>query len=750
MGTTITLGQEAGEGQWRPTVGEELLSLTKAKLGDESAAGELQRSALEILRQCVPPAGGAGGAGGSPASKTGLVVGRVQSGKTLSFSAVTAAAQDNGYRLVVVLAGTQINLAEQTRDRLVNDLRMRTNPRRPWATKHNPSSQDAGAIRGVLASWDDPAVPERDRHTYVLTVMKNGTRLANLTKLLGQLRDVIGTAIIIDDEADQAGLNTLVRRGRQSPTYAAILALRDALPRHTYLQYTATPQGNLLISLIDLLSPNFAYVLRPGPGYVGGEDFFRSGGGEDLIEVIPPGDIQDDDGPDPQPPASLHEAMRMFFLGVADYNADEGLENRSMMVHPSRLRDAHDLFFKWVKAAASQWSLLLDDEGGRGQVLADFRKSHADLKATVGTLRPFEELAPHLRQAMKQTRFEKVNSDGDSDLPWNETTSWLLVGGQNLDRGFTVEGLTVTYMPRGIGVGNADTIQQRGRFFGYKRSYLGYCRLFLEAELREAYEQYVQHERSIHDWLLGGIAEGTPLNKLKRELRINKKLQPTRAAVMAPQVFRSRMEANWFRQHTALDDADACRRNLERFEDFVGKRGIELRPDQFGAPGGDRRRHGAAEDVPLTDLYENLLVDLEMPGDVDAQDWSTVLFLVRDWIEKHEGEPATVVRMRPGAERAGRATSVDRKGVRSITNPFAGQTPERDSKRGAQGSIYPGDRAVHSNRVTLQLHVFDLYDGAVARSQRDGRPPLASGVPVAALWLDEPLLSDLVTLEPDE
>ncbi len=49
-----------------------------------------------------------------------------------------------------------------------------------------------------------------------------------------------------------------------------------------------------------------------------------------------------------------------------------------------------------------------------------------------------------------------------------------------MDRGFTVKGLTVTYMPRGLGEGNADTVQQRARFFGYKESYLGYCRVRLE------------------------------------------------------------------------------------------------------------------------------------------------------------------------------------------------------------------------------------------------------------------------------
>ena len=66
-----------------------------------------------------------------------------------------------------------------------------------------------------------------------------------------------------------------------------------------------------------------------------------------------------------------------------------------------------------------------------------------------------------------------------------------------MDRGFTVEGLTVTYMPRGLGIGNADTVQQRGRFFGYKQSYMGLCRVFVGPDVRRAFRDYVEHEEDV-------------------------------------------------------------------------------------------------------------------------------------------------------------------------------------------------------------------------------------------------------------
>jgi hypothetical protein len=98
--------------------------------------------------------------------------------------------------------------------------------------------------------------------------------LQHLIAVLSRLDLQRTPTIIIDDEGDQAGLNTQVNQGTQSTTYARLLALKACIPHHSYLQYTATPQAPLLINLVDILSPDFAEVLTPGHGYVGGADFF--------------------------------------------------------------------------------------------------------------------------------------------------------------------------------------------------------------------------------------------------------------------------------------------------------------------------------------------------------------------------------------------------------------------------------------------------------------------------------------------
>ena len=129
-----------------------------------------------------------------------------------------------------------------------------------------------------------------------------------------------------------------------------------------------------------------------------------------------------------------------------------------------------------------------------------------------------------------------------------------------MDRGFTVEGLTVTYMPRGPGVGNADTIQQRGRFFGYKRPYLGYCRTYLEQDVLSAFEEYVEHEEEMRRQLQQVRDSGSPLSDWKRAFVLSPALRPCRSNVIQYDYARGRYADAWFAPRTVLSAPSVIRR----------------------------------------------------------------------------------------------------------------------------------------------------------------------------------------------
>ena len=366
---------------WNPHIGEEAQELVSRKLAHESqeARKAVLRSATSILSKSVDPKLETG-------SETGLVVGYVQSGKTLSFTTVMALARDNGFQLVIVVAGTSKLLLKQSTDRLRKDLQIEEiEGSLQWKLYTNPADNETNRrhIQQTLGEWSDPDVAQSERATILITVMKQHTWLRKVVGLLRHL-DLKGVpTLIIDDEADQASLNTLARQQRQSTTYQRLLEVRDAVPNHTFLQYTATPQAPLLINIIDALSPSFVEVLEPGTGYVGGSAFFT--GNMQLVRVIDPLDLSTDDNPLVDPPEPLREALRVFLLGVAAGLVEgQSARNprRSMLVHPSQRTDSHAEYWRWISSMFDDWQRVLElpnDDSDKHDLVEEFRKDYAEL-----------------------------------------------------------------------------------------------------------------------------------------------------------------------------------------------------------------------------------------------------------------------------------------------------------------------------------------------------------------------------------
>jgi hypothetical protein len=646
--------------------------------------------------------------GAADDQETGLIVGHIQSGKTVSFTTVAALCRDNGYGLVIVVTGTSTPLSRQSVTRLERDLRLQTRSDWKWRHIHNPRQRDAQAIADCVANWRDKSVPAAARQTLLITVMKQHQHLRNLTAALRGVSLAGVPALVIDDEADQAGLNNLVNQGGQSTTYQRLVELRQLLPHQTYIQYTATPQAPLLINLIDVLSPSFAEVLTPGTDYVGGREFFVSH--RDLVRVIPAGEIFTRTTSLSEPPQSLLEAMRVFFLGVAaGWVKDEGHGNRSMMVHPSQHRKLHTEYTQWVGEIKSDWDRvlgLLETDSDYIEFVEELRPAYADLQGTVSDLSSFEDLLKELRHAVRATRVTTVNAAGGStpQVDWRSTYSHILVGGQAMDRGFTVSGLTVTYMPRGVGVGNADTVQQRARFFGYKRDYLGYCRIWLEAAARDAYERYVRHEDDLRERLTEHRRSGKPLTEWKRAFFLDPRLQPTRDTVLDIDYVQGSMSNEWFDPSAPHESADAVESNRAVVRDFLSL--LDLRPDETG-------RHDVADGVRLAEAYERLLIRLRMTRSSDSVRYTGLLLQVKKHLESHPDSVCRIYQMSRGTARERALTDTG-----TVNQLF----------QGPSGSTYPGDRELKANEgMTIQLHTLNLTKDS--RLQHENVPEVAVWVP---------------------
>ena len=737
--------------RWRPQLVEggeaHRLLQRQADIGlPETARGEILDSGLGIVARCVSPDEA------EDHQETGLVVGYVQSGKTLSFTTVASLACDNRFPLIIVLSGTKKNLYSQTVKRLRRDLDLE-HPAGRWVvfevqTRNLDLPQQ---LRNLLEKWDQLELPGFPRQTALITVLKTRQRLDSLTDALRQL-DLRGrTCLIIDDEADQHGLNNKVRQDETSPVYQALLSLRDALPRHTYVQYTATPQALLLISVLDSLSPRFGWTLAAGTGYCGGRSFFND---RRLVRTIPDHDLHAiDDESDDGPPETLLEALRHFYIGVAVQAYHRGRneptqQHRSMLVHPSMFRMDHLRFKRWVEGATDSWVKLLElpsDASDRDELVLAFRAAYDDLANSVEihlqqidgheTVPAFEYILMYLPQSMRSTRTWEVNSRALEEWTqdnWNSAHSHILMGGENLGRGFTVNGLTTTYMPRGRGSGVADTIQQRGRFFGYKREYLGLCRVFLSGDVRVDYENYIDHESHVMEQLTQLTQSGSSMSEWRRRMLLAQSLHPTRRSVI-PDIYRHLQVSEWTQQSQpwTQEDDDWVARNWDVIEAFLDGKGFHEDPGSVERT--IDQRNSLVEGLALSSVLENLLVPMWFAWR-DAPNFSAMELAIQWHLRRNPDATAAVYLMAarrsrlPGGGRRRRRIRNDGR----VAELFQGEAPVSPAE--LRGSVYPGDRRIHApEAVTVQIHDLDLTDSA-------NPPSLLKGhVPSISVWMPNAL-----------
>ena len=720
--------------RWRPEWVEdgEAADLLRRKNLPEEAVERIRNDTVEVLARCRPTTA-------SDGQETGLVVGYVQSGKTLSFSAVAALAADNGYPIVVVLSGTKRALTEQTIKRLRGDLAVEE-PGSRWNVIEGQTSNPhlAQQLSQHLALWDqaDPYFPAK---VALIILLKNAKRLRALAQAFRRINLSGRPCLIIDDEADEHALNTRVQHDEMSPTYRRLVELRGTVPNHTYLQYTATPQANVLISVLDSLSPRFGWVLRAGAGYAGGAAFF--GGNQDLVSTIPDDDlaIASQDHPGDDPPPSLLHAMRLFFVCVAAQacNRYQDLPTepiRSMLVHPSMQQLDHLRFARWIGRVKQRWVALFAGQGDaddRAQETGLFRIAWEELSSSIEArpgneqVPPFEEIEPRLLGAFNSTppAWEVNSRDGVPQWDhsnWSRSSSHILVGGENLGRGFTVEGLTTTYMPRGSGQRQVDTIEQRARFFGYKGRYLGMCRAFLSRDVREIYTEYLDHE----DFLIEKLRElanrpNTSMTDWRRAMILASSVHPTRLSVLPRGLYLQLQVPPWTSHQFPLSlDPQCFPSNRSLVDGFLNVLDFE---DVAGDSRGPRAQvHGVARGIALRRVLDELLVPYVHPTR-DAVHFSGLQLALSYYLSRNPDATATVYRMSyraPKLPGGGTRRRSPGQNDGDRVNPFEGPS-----------SSYPGDQAIHDSEVTVQVHDVDL--------RRDGGELLQGNVPILAVWRPE-------------
>jgi hypothetical protein len=676
----------------------------------EEARDSITLSSKKILARCRDP---------KVISKmsTHLIVGEVQSGKTMSFTGVTALARDNGFPIIVVIGGTRNNLLKQTIHRLNKDLHVGGDGgANPWLLKAATElNSDKIEVSQILNQWSDQNLPDSFKRTLVVTTLKTKASLDKVTKGLRAL-DIPNLdempVLIIDDEADQAGLNIADQIDDESTVYAALGRLRKVVPNNDYLMYTATPQATLLLHIADHLSPETVTVLTSGPDYLGGRDLF--GDDRTFAQTIPPRDV--DQATNPQahigPPLSLRVALSHFLVGLAIGQMRGMPQPSSMLIHPGTTKALHTQHAKWVNAILHIWKTMLKDPTDAAFIdclNSDFAEalSRVDKAINLQEIWPaaspearFKDILLHISHWIPQVEVRIVNSGpaaaNIAAAEWNSHPGWIVIGGAKLERGFTIENLIVTYMPRGAGTGLADSIQQRGRFFGYKRKYGDLLLGWFAHDVTKAFTAYIDHEDSMRGQLADLDKNDLPVKSWRRKFFLDPSLKATRAQVIKLSIRHDKFTEGFiYRQRMLFSDAllPAQEEIFASFEsEMVGSTKHPMDTRLNPEDSGHMRKI-----LPLASVID-LLVDVPSVGEEKELMGTRLFALMRivDELPESKCELVFMSSLEPRVRSiAGRTANFEDVEFAGIDNLMVGKSAN-----------YVGDeKLVSDDLITVQVHL---------------------------------------------
>jgi len=677
---------------------------------------------------------------------TGLVVGYIQSGKTISFEALTALGRDNDVSVTIILAGISTILSTQTLRRLERDFDINNISQDKWLlqkTLKDESKKSVGLgnnferdLYGRLASHHNPA--SLKRRGILIVAMKHYAHIDSITKTLEDKRVneqlQKSKVLIIDDEADQYSLNSSRNENEISTTNRSILNLRNACPKHTFVQYTATPTGLMLESTLDLLSPDWAENINPGDDYVAINDLFHPSSdleSDDISPYIYPIDEFELDNEDEEHtiPEDLEIALSVFLIGATDgyikkykKHLDGQQDTRSMLIHPSRLITDQNQFYTDVEQTIDNWKEIIrfnNDNGAKKDLLHKLKDAYKDLSNTVDNLENFQDIIDTLDIFMEEDLIISLINSGPNatvsgDIRWQQSYGHILVSGNAVDRGTTVEGLTVTYMPRDDSV-QIDTQMQRARFLGYKRKYKEYIRIFTTNDTIEFYRKYWITESDFRD--LVDTNKGKKFRDAARQWRIQGGKRSCREPII--RIEGALIHNGWNNGRWTLPMFPHLSDNLEEnnkcIKDFIMNNTFDpLTEDYFDGEGeykvnlnleNDSSTHAVAT-LDFKSVYKDLISYLKFTKHRDM----TKMYSVDRYLQylyNHGDEKDIAVFL----------MAYDMNEPRERRYNAHGKLTSFQQGRNAE---YSGDKKIYNNLITsIQIYQFNILPGNTAKSDEE-------------------------------
>lgn len=583
--------------------------------------------------------------------RKGLVIGDVQSGKTATYTAVLNKAVDAGYKVCIVLAGMQEDLRRQTQSRLDAEFvgyrsseascnsaqgyrREKIGVGFKKASSKYYAVQNTSTIRDFNASnAEKNSAYLKDIKVPVLFVVKKQKNiLTNLAIWLEKLRDehtnkIMQPMLLIDDEADNASINTNSEEDSPTAINKGIRRILDIFYKAAYIGFTATPFANIFIqpdvedenqsdemeaerfSKADLFPSNFIYALDTPSNYIGAVKIFGSESScgdekapnEYMLEEINTNETEQiipykhkKDLKIYGLPKDLKIALYYFLLmnAVRDCRAATKIEyrpdkksHRSMMIHVSRFTAVqsriYNLVNDWlykVKSEIQNYAALPKTDVKDNEVLNEMERIYTKMLADNVKI-DWEKLRrKYLYKAVAGIEMRLQNSAKRTDNSrvldyegYKDGLRVIAVGGNSFSRGLTLEGLCVTFFYRRSLM--YDTLMQMGRWFGYRPWCADLCRIWLAPDaigwyryITNAIEELKDQIRYMQSKDLTPSEFGLMVRRHPASLIVTARNKMRTAETIRRAVT---ISGRYLEAPNLLDDTEALEQNYKQFVNFI-------------------------------------------------------------------------------------------------------------------------------------------------------------------------------------
>lgn len=522
--------------------------------------------------------------------RRGLVLGHVQSGKTSNYAGVVSRAADAGYKLFIIIAGIHENLRAQTQQRMDDTFVNLAPPGKGPISLTTP--QDDFARRKA----EQRIPPQGVGTSLVLVVKKNASILNNL---LNWLRDNSRPGsdwadmplLLIDDEADNASVNTNKPENDPTRINGHIRAILNLFRKSSYVGYTATPFANIFIDPErndsmkgqDLFPRDFIYCLEAPDNYLGPDGIFIEEQDaflrdvEDAEDVLPRSH-RSDFVPD-HLPDSLCSAARLFLLACAiRLRQGAGNSHLSMLVNVSPLKDVQRQIGLLIREKLDDWRTTIQASalmpGQYPEFWAEMQDLFDDEYSSCGI--QWQEIRENLPGAVSPVDVLVINSKSPDRLDYaghkGTGLKVIAVGGYSLSRGLTLENLVISYWNRNSKA--YDTLMQMGRWFGYRDDYRSLCRIWMPPDAQGWYEHIAEAALELRADLLDMARRGMTPEDFGLKVRnhpetliitARNKMRTGKSMTVRPD-----LGGNLIETHTVLRDEKILATNLDAVDRFVG------------------------------------------------------------------------------------------------------------------------------------------------------------------------------------